>query len=279
MRGCWIFVLTKESDMSLILNGNNELIFELPHDWTKFKEYLINQGLGGYLGETQDRFDRIEARAARSLAWILTPSFLNQEDLSYRLKGDEHWLNRLFYVENKEAFESGKYVLEFLRSGCEWEKWVNTKSYPDFVKSFKYRITRVVKTPTQQQLFYEALAKEGRRDELFMDMLRNGDMTQSDLLKLIERRPEVYGKYKGYLKPNTYKVIALLADSVAAMSLRSFNQLTNEQVSQKAYDAFLNSSLAQPDMIITEDNPLFERIALSEWEWKEGFVVDVDPLT
>jgi hypothetical protein len=50
-------------------------------------------------------------------------------------------------------------------------------------------------------MYYDPVAKEGQRDELFMGMMREGQMTQGDIAALIARRPDVYGKYKGFLKP------------------------------------------------------------------------------
>jgi hypothetical protein len=50
---------------------------------------------------------------------------------------------------------------------------------------------------TQTQMYYEAESRSGQLNELFMDMVREGDMTQEDLDALIVKRPHVYGRFSG----------------------------------------------------------------------------------
>lgn len=58
---------------------------------------------------------------------------------------------------------------------------------------------------TQQQYYYESVRKESERDQLFLELIQDKEnpMTQSDLLQLIEKRPNVYGKYKEFLNQLT----------------------------------------------------------------------------
>lgn len=49
----------------------------------------------------------------------------------------------------------------------------------------------------QKQMYYGETAKISSRSSLMSDMIRCGDMSRSDLRKLIARRPEVYGVYQG----------------------------------------------------------------------------------
>jgi hypothetical protein len=52
---------------------------------------------------------------------------------------------------------------------------------------------------TQLQIFYEVDRKIGERNELFMDMVRDGSMTNQQLEKLVARWPERYGGYAGFI--------------------------------------------------------------------------------
>lgn len=52
---------------------------------------------------------------------------------------------------------------------------------------------------TQYQLYQEAEAKSGRLNNLMLEMIRNGEMTNSDLVALIKRRPDVYGRFEGFV--------------------------------------------------------------------------------
>lgn len=52
---------------------------------------------------------------------------------------------------------------------------------------------------TQLQIFYEVDRKIGERNELFMDMVRDGSMTNQQLHKLVNRWPERYGCYAGFI--------------------------------------------------------------------------------
>lgn len=52
---------------------------------------------------------------------------------------------------------------------------------------------------TQLQIFYEVDRKIGERNELFMDMVRDGSMTNQSLERLVARWPERYGSYAGFI--------------------------------------------------------------------------------
>lgn len=52
---------------------------------------------------------------------------------------------------------------------------------------------------TQYQFYCEAEARSGRLNEAFADLMRNQDITRSELQALIAKRPEVYGRFAGYL--------------------------------------------------------------------------------
>ena len=52
---------------------------------------------------------------------------------------------------------------------------------------------------SQSQLYYDSVRKIGERDELFMEMIRAGEMTRQDLSALIARNPARYDRYAGFL--------------------------------------------------------------------------------
>ena len=54
---------------------------------------------------------------------------------------------------------------------------------------------------TQTQMFYEAQRKAGELNELFMEMINDpvAPMTNDELKALIAKRPEVYGKFSGFV--------------------------------------------------------------------------------
>jgi hypothetical protein len=54
--------------------------------------------------------------------------------------------------------------------------------------------------PTQIQIFYQTQRMIGELNSLFMDMVRKGDITRAELQKLIEKRPNIYGRFAGFLK-------------------------------------------------------------------------------
>ena len=58
-----------------------------------------------------------------------------------------------------------------------------------------------VKRPTQLQMYYAAERRAAKRDQEFLTIAfhPNNPMTQRDLKRLIERRPELWGRYEGYL--------------------------------------------------------------------------------
>lgn len=58
-----------------------------------------------------------------------------------------------------------------------------------------------MQNPSQKQMFYAASRKAAEADIAFMDMVNHptNPMTREDLEALIKRRPEKYGRYKGFL--------------------------------------------------------------------------------
>ncbi len=52
--------------------------------------------------------------------------------------------------------------------------------------------------PTQAQMYYQAVRRQGEADELFMSLVREG-LTQAELSRNIERRPALWGRYAGIL--------------------------------------------------------------------------------
>lgn len=52
---------------------------------------------------------------------------------------------------------------------------------------------------TQEQMFYDAENRSAMLNSAIMDMLKDKDnpMTSEELLILCDRRPDVYGKFRG----------------------------------------------------------------------------------
>ena len=48
-------------------------------------------------------------------------------------------------------------------------------------------------------MFYEEQRKIGDRDILFMDMVRDGSMTNQQLQRLVDKWPHRYGGYAGFI--------------------------------------------------------------------------------
>lgn len=51
---------------------------------------------------------------------------------------------------------------------------------------------------TQTQIFYDERKKIAGADELFMEMVKEG-MTRDELVKLIEKRPELWGRFSNWI--------------------------------------------------------------------------------
>lgn len=51
----------------------------------------------------------------------------------------------------------------------------------------------------QAQIFYDVSRKRAGANEFMMTLIRKGELTREQLQNLIEKRPEVYGRYKGFL--------------------------------------------------------------------------------
>lgn len=52
---------------------------------------------------------------------------------------------------------------------------------------------------TQLQIFYEEQLKIGERDRFMMDLIRDNDLTNQHLERLIKHRPDRYGRYEGFI--------------------------------------------------------------------------------
>ncbi len=50
----------------------------------------------------------------------------------------------------------------------------------------------------QVQMYYAAERRAGELNELFLEMVRDG-MTRDELQKLIDKRPERYGRFSNWL--------------------------------------------------------------------------------
>ena len=51
----------------------------------------------------------------------------------------------------------------------------------------------------QIQMYYAAVRRGGELNELFLELVRDG-MTRDELQKLIDKRPERYGRFSGWLE-------------------------------------------------------------------------------
>lgn len=51
----------------------------------------------------------------------------------------------------------------------------------------------------QLQMYYGEFKKIAEVNELFMEFVRNGEMTRETLEKLIKRRPSLWGRFAGFL--------------------------------------------------------------------------------
>ena len=54
---------------------------------------------------------------------------------------------------------------------------------------------------TQKQMYYEAERHSANLNQAFMDMVNHptNPLTNSDLRKLIERRPDTYGRFQNFI--------------------------------------------------------------------------------
>lgn len=52
----------------------------------------------------------------------------------------------------------------------------------------------------QTRAYYASVRRNAERDELFSEMVRAGDMTKRDLSALIQRRPDRYSRYAGFME-------------------------------------------------------------------------------
>lgn len=52
---------------------------------------------------------------------------------------------------------------------------------------------------TQLQYFYDSHKKIAALNEMFMELIKYGDITNEELKILIEKRPEIYGRFSGFI--------------------------------------------------------------------------------
>tara|TARA_R110000824_G_scaffold379016_2_gene570830 strand:- start:5010 stop:5189 length:180 start_codon:yes stop_codon:yes gene_type:complete len=52
--------------------------------------------------------------------------------------------------------------------------------------------------PTQKQMFYNAHRKIAEANEQFLEFVKEG-LTKAELIKLIARRPELWGRFKNWI--------------------------------------------------------------------------------
>ena len=53
--------------------------------------------------------------------------------------------------------------------------------------------------PTQEQMFYAAGRKIADGNDLMMEMIRNQEITNAELAYLVEKHPERYGRFAGFI--------------------------------------------------------------------------------
>lgn len=53
--------------------------------------------------------------------------------------------------------------------------------------------------PTQTQMFYMVQRKISDGNQIMCELLANGEISQKDLARLIERRPSIYARFAGFL--------------------------------------------------------------------------------
>lgn len=58
-----------------------------------------------------------------------------------------------------------------------------------------------MKKPTQEQMYYAAEKRSADLNNAMMELIKDKDnpLTNADLQALIDRRPEVYGRFSGFL--------------------------------------------------------------------------------
>lgn len=60
-------------------------------------------------------------------------------------------------------------------------------------------VRRMLTVPTQLQLFYQAERNIAGGNETFLELVKDG-LTRGELARNIERRPELWGRFAGFLK-------------------------------------------------------------------------------
>ena len=104
--------------------------------------------------------------------------------------GKRHSAGFASRAQQRWAFGTGQ---SFAR---KWARKTKFKGLPERVKAMKRR--RNAAGPSQKDLYYGTVRKQGDADALFMDFVREG-MTREELAANIKRRPALWGRYSAFL--------------------------------------------------------------------------------
>lgn len=95
-------------------------------------------------------------------------------------------------------------VSEFEEVSCAWditsvEEMTEEEIQMDTAHTIKLR-------PTQAQLYYQAVRKQGELDQLFMEMTKGDNaITKEELRALIANRPSLWNRYAAFLDTDVLK--------------------------------------------------------------------------
>ena len=81
-------------------------------------------------------------------------------------------------------------------------------SFLTVLESFNQGESKLKKqAKTQVQMFYEEQKNIGEANELFMELLNHptNPLTEQDLIKLVARWPERYGRFAGFIGSEWFK--------------------------------------------------------------------------
>lgn len=93
---------------------------------------------------------------------------------------------------------------EFEETSCAWdvtgvEEMTEEEIQMDTAHTIKLR-------PTQAQLYYKAVRKQGDLDRIFMEMTKGEDaITKEELRNLIANRPSLWNRYAAFLDTDVLK--------------------------------------------------------------------------
>lgn len=77
-----------------------------------------------------------------------------------------------------------------------------------------------------------------------------------------------------YFKPKEYKFIALTEDNFICIKVISSTTKDMDALYLKAEEAFRSVNSFPLDLLVGEDNPLFQRISITDGEWGQAKVVE-----